>query len=56
MGEPQVIIFVKIDQKCSKLPPVSYFTAIPGSVDSTTSLTNGRFEWADGRATGTYFS
>ena len=38
MGELQVFIFVKIDQKCSKFPLASDYIAISGSVDSTTSL------------------
>ena len=43
MGEPEVLIFVKIDQNCSKFSLASDFTTISGSVDSTTSLTNGFF-------------
>ena len=38
MGELQVLIFVKIDQKCSKFPLTSDYIAISGSVDSTPSL------------------
>ena len=38
MGKPQVLIFVKIDQKYSNLPLASDFMAISGSVDSTKSL------------------
>ena len=34
MGEPQVLILVKIDHKCSKFPFVSDFMAISGSVES----------------------
>ena len=41
MGELQVLIFVKTDQKCSKLPLASDFMAMSGSVDSTTSLVDG---------------
>ena len=43
MGELQVLIFVKIDQKCSKFPLASDFMAISGSVDSTTSLVDGLY-------------
>ena len=43
MGEPQVLIFVKIYQKCSKFPLSSDFMAISGSVDSTTSLADGLY-------------
>ena len=39
----QVLIFVKIDQKCSKFPLASDFMAISGSVDSTTNLANGLY-------------
>ena len=41
--EPQALIFVKIYQKCSKFPLASDFTAVSGSVDSTTSLANDFF-------------
>ena len=41
IGEPQALIFVKIDQKSSKFSLVCEFTAISGSVDSTKSLVNG---------------
>ena len=38
MGELQVLIFVKIDQKCLKFHLASDCMAILGSVDSNTSL------------------
>ena len=41
MGEPQVLIFVKIDQKFFKFPFASDFIAISGSVDNTASLLDG---------------
>ena len=41
MGEQQVLIFAKIDQKCLKIPLASDFIATPGSVDNTTSLVYG---------------
>ena len=41
MGEPQALVFVKLNQKCSKFPLASDFKAISGSVDSTTSLVDG---------------
>ena len=41
MGELHVLIFVKIDQRCSKIPLASDFIAISGFVGSTTSLVDG---------------